>query len=124
MNIALWIIQGLLAVAFIMAGAMKAMQSKAQLADNMDWVEDFSDQQVKGIGILEILGGIGIIVPPLVGILPILSPIAAVGLVLTMIGAAYTHISRGDETQQLIPSIVLGVLALLVAIGRFILLPF
>ena len=50
MDIALWIIQGLLAVAFLVAGGMKMMQSKQKLAANMAWVEDYSEQQVKGIG--------------------------------------------------------------------------
>lgn len=114
----LWIISGLLSVAFLMAGGMKVMQPKAKLAENMAWVEDFSDQQIKGIGILEILGAIGLILPMLLNILPILTPIAAVGLVLTMVGAATTHFRQGD-TQGMIPSIVLGVLALVAAIGWF-----
>ncbi|MEM7333735.1 MAG: DoxX family protein [Chloroflexota bacterium] len=118
-EIVLWIISGLLAVVFLMAGAMKAMQPKAKLAENMAWVEDFSDMQVKGIGILEILGAIGLILPMLTGIAPILTPLAAVGLVLTMVGAAITHIRQGDEIQQTIPSVVLGVLALVAAIGWF-----
>jgi hypothetical protein len=84
----------------------------------MAWVEDFSDQQVKGIGVLEILGAIGLILPPIVDILPILAPIAAIGLVLTMGGAAMTHMRR-NETKMMIPNAVLGVLALVVAIGRF-----
>ena len=117
-EIVLWIISGLLALAFLAAGGMKAMQPKANLAENMAWVEDFSDTQVKGIGILEILGAIGLILPMLTGIAPILTPIAAIGLVLTMIGAAITHIRRG-ENQMVIPPVVLGVLALVAAIGWF-----
>lgn len=114
----LWIITGILAVAFLMAGAMKVMQPKEQLATNMAWVNDFSEQQVKGIGILEILGAVGLILPILLNILPILTPLAAVGLMLTMIGAVITHIRRG-ETQMVIPPAILGVLALVAAIGWF-----
>ena len=117
-EVVLWIISGLLAVAFLMAGAMKAMQPKAKLAENMAWVEDFSDNQIKGIGILEILGALGLILPVLTGIAPILTPLAAIGLVLTMIGAAATHIRRG-ENQMIIPNIVLGLLAAVAAFGWF-----
>ena len=117
-EVVLWIISGLLAVAFLMAGVMKVMQPKAKLAENMTWVEDFSDNQVKGIGILEILGAIGLILPMLTGIAPILTPLAAVGLLLTMIGAVITHVRRG-ENQMAIPSSVLGILAAVAAFGWF-----
>ncbi len=123
MNIALWIVQGLLALAFLMAGGMKAMQPKEKLAGKMAFVEDFSQGQVRGIGILEVLGAIGLVAPPLTGILPILSPIAALGLALTMVGAFITHLRRG-EMQMTLPNVVLFVLALFVAYGRFVLLPF
>ncbi len=114
----LWIISGLLAVAFAMAGVMKIMQPKEKLAENMAWVEDFSDMQVRGIGIVELLGAIGLILPMLTGIAPILTPLAAVGLVLTMIGAAITHVRRG-ENQMIVPNVVLGALAVVAAVGWF-----
>ncbi|MCB0007584.1 MAG: DoxX family protein [Anaerolineales bacterium] len=118
MNIALWIVSGLLALAFLMAGGMKASQPKSALADRMGWVNDFSDTQVKIIGALEVAGAIGLILPWLLDIAPILTPIAALGLVLTMLGAAIVHLRRG-ETQMIVPNIVLGLLALFVALGRF-----
>lgn len=118
MDIALWIVQGLVAVAFLMAGMMKVTQPKAKLRENMAWVEDFSDNTVKVIGVLEILGAIGVILPWLTDIWPILTPIAAVGLVLVMIGAAATHIRRG-ETPMVGINAVLGLLAAFVAYGRF-----
>jgi uncharacterized membrane protein YphA (DoxX/SURF4 family) len=118
MNIALWIVQILLAIAFLMAGAMKAMRPKETLAERMAWVEDFSQNQVRGIGILEALGAIGLVLPALTGILPILTPLAAVGLVLTMIGAIITHIRRGENSLIVAPAILL-VLAAFVAYGRF-----
>ena len=61
MNIALWIVQGLLAVAFGMAGFMKLSKTKAELAGQMGWVEDFSQTQIRAIGVVEILGAIGLI---------------------------------------------------------------
>jgi len=122
MNIALWIVQGLLAVAFLMAGAMKATRSKEQLAENMAWVNDFSAGTIRLIGILEVLGAIGLVLPKLTGILPWLTPTAAVGLVLTMIGAALTHLRRG-ENSNIMMNVVLLVMAAFVAYGRFVLLP-
>lgn len=118
MNTALWIVQILLALAFGMAGFMKATQPKEKLAKQMGWVNDFAANTVKGIGALEILAAIGLILPMLTGILPILTPLAAVGLILTMIGAAVTHLRR-KETPMIAINAVLLVLAAFVAYGRF-----
>ena len=123
MNIALWVVQGLLAVAFLMAGFMKASQPKEKLAARMAWVEDFSAGNIRLIGILEVLAAIGLILPPITGILPWLAPLAAVGLILTMIGAARTH-QRRVENQMIGTNVVLLLLAAFVAYGRFVLAPF
>lgn len=122
MNTALWIVQILLALAFGMAGIMKATQPKEKLAQQMKWVEDFAPNTVKGIGTLELLAAIGLVLPALTGILPILTPLAAVGLVLTMIGAALTHLRR-KETPMIAINAVLLALAVFVAYGRFVLVP-
>ena len=125
MNIALWIVQGLLALMFLMGGLMKASKTKDSLKErgnSMDWVDDFSDGQVRLIGILEVLGAIGLILPGLTGILPILTPLAAVGLALTMVGAAITHFRRG-EYPNIAVNLVLMALALFAAYGRFVLFP-
>jgi uncharacterized membrane protein YphA (DoxX/SURF4 family) len=111
MTTALWIIQGLLAAAFLMAGLMKLVKSRADLeAKGMGWVEGFSDGQVKAIGAVEVLGGIGVILPGALGIVPVLSGVAAAGLVLTMVGAAITHVRR-NELPVVAPNVVLGALA-------------
>jgi uncharacterized membrane protein YphA (DoxX/SURF4 family) len=118
MDIALWIIAGLLAAAFLMAGLMKLTKSKEQLAANMPWVEDFSAGQVKAIGTIEILGALGLILPAALDIAPILTPIAATGLALNMAGAAATHLRRGEK--QMVPiNLALLVLAAFVAVMRF-----
>ena len=117
------IVQGLLAAAFLMAGFTKAFQPKENLATKMAWVEDFSESNIRLIGILEILAAVGLIIPPLFGILPWLAPIAAVGLVLTMIGAAITHGRRG-ENQMIGMNMMLLLLAAFVTYGRFIAAPF
>ncbi len=119
MNIVLWIIAGILAVAFLGAGLMKLTQPKEKLAaSGMGWTEDYSPGQVKTIGTLEVLGAIGLVLPAALGIAEILTPLAAVGLVLTMVGAAVVHAKRGEG--QMIPvNVVLGGLALFVAVMRF-----
>ncbi len=122
MNIVLWIVQGLLAVMFLMAGAMKVMRSKEQMVERMAWVEDFSQNTIRLIGVLEILGALGLILPGLTGILPVLTPLAAVGLVLTMVGAAMTHAKRG-ENSMIGMNVMLLVLSAFVVYGRFVLLP-
>ena len=119
MNIALWIVQILLGVVFLMAGVMKSTQPKAKLKANMSWVEDFAPNTVKLIGGLELLAGIGLVLPWLTGILPWLTPLAAVGLMLTMIGAAITHIRRGEYSGIAVNAVFL-LLAAFVAYGRFV----
>jgi uncharacterized membrane protein YphA (DoxX/SURF4 family) len=122
MGIALWVVQGLLAAAFLVSGATKLSQPKEKLAKNMAWVEDFSPQTVRLIGALEVLGAIGVVLPALTGIVPWLTPLAALGLVLTMIGAALTHLRR-TEYGNIAMNVVLLVLAAFVAYGRFFVLP-
>ncbi|MGS2645634.1 DoxX family protein [Streptosporangium sp. LJ11] len=118
MNIALWVVQGLLALAFLFAGLTKATKSRADLSGQMPWVEDFSDGQVRIIGILEVLAGVGLILPAVTGILPVLTPIAAAALVITMIGALVVHLRR-KEYPGIVVNVVLLVLAAFVAWGRF-----
>ena len=119
MNIAIWIITGLLAVAFIGAGLMKVAQPRAKLAANgMAWTKDYSDSGVKLIGLAELLGGIGLILPALTGVAPVLVPIAAAALTVIMIGAVVWHV-RADDAKGALPSTVLGILALVVAVTRF-----
>ncbi|TWP52011.1 DoxX family protein [Lentzea tibetensis] len=118
MNIVLWIIAGLLAAAFAVSGVTKLVQPKEKLATNMTWVEDFSDSMIKVIGALELLAAIGLVLPAVVGIAPVLVPLAALGLVLVMVGAAITHGRRGEYSAIAINAVFL-VLAAVVAWGRF-----
>jgi uncharacterized membrane protein YphA (DoxX/SURF4 family) len=120
MNIVLWILAGLLAAAFLAAGGMKLAQPKEKLAasPNMAWAEDFSPGMLKTIGALEVLAAVGLILPALLGIVPVLVPLAALGLVLLMVGAAITH-ARRKEPSAVVTNVVLIVLALVVAVGRF-----
>lgn len=119
MNVVLWILAGLLAAAFVGAGAMKVSRSREQLAAaGMAWTEDFSPGMVKLIGALEVLAAIGLILPAVLDIAPVFVPLAALGLVLMMIGAVVVH-ARRKELRTVAPSVVLLVLAAVVAWGRF-----
>jgi uncharacterized membrane protein YphA (DoxX/SURF4 family) len=118
MNVTLWIIQVVLAVLFLMAGIMKSTQPKEKLVKSLPWVEDFSIRTVRFIGISELLGAIGIIVPQFTGILPILSPIAAVGLVIIMALAATHHI-RKNEFKEVAFNAFFLILSAIVAFYRF-----
>ncbi|TXK41018.1 DoxX family protein [Nonomuraea sp. C10] len=119
MNLALWIVAGLLAAVFGVAGLMKLAQPKERLAAaGLAWTEDFSVGAVKAIGGLEVLAALGLILPATFGVVPILTPLAAAGLVIVMIGAAVTHGRRGEHPAIAV-NVVLLVLAAFVAWGRF-----
>ncbi|GAA1970017.1 DoxX family protein [Microbacterium deminutum] len=121
MTIALWIINGLLALAFIAAGGMKVARPKAALvASGLGWADDYADPTVKLIGAAEILGGLGLILPLLTGIAPLLTPIAATALTVVMIGAVTVHTRRKENAT---PSIVLAALsAISAALGFLVVL--
>jgi uncharacterized membrane protein YphA (DoxX/SURF4 family) len=118
MNVVLWILAALLAVAFLLSGITKLTQPREKLAAQMGWVEDFSPRTVKVIGVLEVLAAIGLILPAALDIIPILVPLAATGLVALMIGAALTH-TRRREYQIIAINLALLIIAAVVAWGRF-----
>lgn len=119
MNVFIWILQGVLALVYLTAGSLKLLRPRAKLKESgLEWVEDFSDGTVKIIGVLEILAAIGLILPGVTGIAPILVPLAAVGLILLMVGAAITH-ARRKETPMIVSNVVLLILAGIVAWARF-----
>ena len=119
MNIALWIVQAALAAAFLGAGIMKLTKSKDELGEAMAWVNDFTGGQIKTIGALEVVAAIGLIVPGVTGIAPVLVPLAAVGIIVIMIGAIAAHVRR-SETNQIVKNIVFIAMAAFIAWGRFI----
>lgn len=94
------------------------MQPKEKLLETMGWVEDYEPRTIKLIGLLEVLGAIGLVVPALTDIAPTLVPVAAIGIVLVMIGAMAKHIQRGGETQMVMMNVVFAGLALFVAVFR------
>ncbi len=118
MHIALWIAQILLALAFGAAGIIKITQPHEKLTASMGWPGDFSPGFVRFIGVAELLGALGLILPAVTGIAPFLVPIAALGLAVGQIGAIAVHLRR-KEPQVIIANVVLIALALFVAWGRF-----
>ncbi|PRI12054.1 DoxX family protein [Leucobacter massiliensis] len=118
MLIAFWIVGGLLALAFLAAGLMKIARPKEALAaSGMAWAADFSSTSVKWIGIAEVLGALGIVLPPLTGIAPVLSPIAAIALAVLMVGAIVVHARRKEPFA---PALVLAIVSIVVAILGFV----
>jgi uncharacterized membrane protein len=115
MNVALWIAQGLLAIVFLVTGATKVFTSREALRQRAAWTNDFTATQIKLLGMLELLGAVGLVVPWLVRILQVLTPAAALALAILMGGASSVHLRRHEPPS---PPITLAVLALFVAAGR------
>ena len=118
MNAVLWVVQGVLAAMFLIAGVMKATQPKDKLLKQLPWVEDFSAGTVRFIGVMELLGAIGLILPALTGVAVVLTPLAATGLAVLMLLAVLTHIRR-REPGAVVFTAVLMLAAVVVAWGRF-----
>lgn len=117
LHLGLWVAQGLAAFAFLGAGATKLSTPIAELATKMPWVTHFPELAVRAIGAAELAGALGLVLPSALRIQPRLTPLAAAGLVLVMLGAAGTHVVLG-EAPMMAPSVILGGLAAFVAWGR------
>lgn len=118
MNVVLWVVQSLLAVAFLTVGAMKLVRTRTQLASAFGWVEQFSDASVKTIGLLDALVGFGLILPGATGIAPALGAWAALGGIALAGGGSVIH-QRRSETSLAAINLVYIALLILVAWGRF-----
>ena len=117
MLILFWILTGLLAFVFLAFGSMKLVRSREALASSgMGWAADFSAGSVRLIGVAQILGAIGLVLPALLGIAVVLSPIAAIALTVLMIGAIVTHAKR---SEPVIAALIVTVLLLVVAFLGF-----
>jgi uncharacterized membrane protein YphA (DoxX/SURF4 family) len=117
LHVGLWIAQVLLALAFAMAGSMKLTQPIATLAAKMVWPGTIPEGLVRFIGLSELLGAFGLVVPAAIRKKPILTPFAAIGLTTIMVLAACFHLSRG-EAGMVPTNLVLGGLTAFVAWGR------
>ena len=116
MNLALWIAQGLVAFGMLAAGAFKIVTPRLKLAEKMKWAATWSDGNVKLLGLAEVLGAVGLIVPWVTGIMPVLTPVAALCLLVIMVGAVKTHL---DLKEPPAPAAILGLLCVFIAVGRF-----
>lgn len=117
MNTALWIAAGLLAALNLVVGVLKLTQPREKLAESMAWADQFSDNAVRAVGGLEVLGAVGLVLPAVTGIAPVLVPLAATGLALMQVGAAV--VNARYEPNRIPLNIALILLALFVAWGRF-----
>lgn len=119
MNLTVWIVSGLLAAMFLLSGVMKVPATKRTLAANprMGWAEPFPIGLIKFIGVAEIAGALGLILPGAFGIATWLVPTAAIGLAIVMVGAIITH-ARRSEFQNVAMNAVLLALAVFVAVER------
>jgi uncharacterized membrane protein YphA (DoxX/SURF4 family) len=116
MNIALWVAQILLAGMFIMAGTMKAFAYEKAKA-SIPWVKETSPGFVRFIGVAELLGGIGMILPVALDITPSLTGIAALGIALIMLLAAVFH-ARRKENKEIGMNVIIMLIAIFIVIGR------
>lgn len=117
LNIALWIAQGLLAAMFLMAGVMKTITPIEQLAESAPWVKDLPGL-VRFIGIAELAAGLGLLLPSLLRIKPILTPLAACGLLTIMVFAMVYH-GMHAEYGAIGTNLIIALIAAFIAWGRF-----
>lgn len=122
MNIVLWIVQGVLALLFLLAGFMKTFMPLERLKKNLAWTAEAPAWQVRFIGIAELLGALGLILPQLTRIVPPLTIAAAFGLALVMLFAAIFHVSR-KEYRNIGMNIVLLLLTIFIVVGHLVWVP-
>ena len=116
MNIALWVVQGLL------SGSMKALTPLATMRKKMTWANAFPAAFVRFLGVAELLGAIGLIAPAVTGIQSWLTVAAAVGFVVLTVSASVFHTSRQEYQRMSVPLVLLG-LSAFVVLGRGVLVP-
>jgi hypothetical protein len=112
MEIAYWIVAGLVALLYLYSGALKVLRSQEQLAPMMAWAGTTIPMPgVRAIGVVEILGAIGLILPPATGVAPALALAAAIGFVVLQLLATRVHLARGEGLRQVVINLVLIVAA-------------
>lgn len=117
MNAALWVVQALLAATMLWAGSLKIFQSVEKTAAMWPWAGEVPAWFVRITGVVDLLGAGGLLLPGLLRIKPVLTPIAAVAIVVLMVCASVFHIARG-EASQIGVNVAFAALAGLVAWGR------
>jgi uncharacterized membrane protein YphA (DoxX/SURF4 family) len=124
-NLLLWIGQVLLALAFLTVGYGHSLgYDQWSIRPGMTWIADVGRGRMRVVAGLETLGAIGLVVPAATGTMPWLTPIAASCLAILMAVSAVYHLRRPGESQNVVLNVILGVIAVLVAYGRFVVAPF
>jgi DoxX-like protein len=125
-NLALWIAAGVLAVVALGGGASKVFVPKEKLAKTAGgaWTENVDTRFIKTLGVLELLAAVGLILPAVVGIAPVMVPVTAVCWVLLMIGAMITHLRHDGLGRFVAVNVVYLAVAAFIAFGRFGVAPF
>ena len=123
MDTALWILQVLLALGFVATGLNHATR-RDKASGRMAWMLTVPKRFLTTIGILEIAGAAGLVLPPVTGIALWLTPLAAALLALVMVFAVVFHLRRDGEGMNVVPNLILGALAVIVAYGRLVLAPY
>jgi DoxX-like family len=116
-NAVLWLLQIVLALAFLALGLLMVTRSRERLLRVAGWVEDFPAGIVRTIGVLELLAAVGLVLPGVLGVAGVLVPVAALGLTVLLIGAIATHLLRGEQDEVGLP-VALLIAAAVVAAGR------
>lgn len=119
MNMLLWILAFALAAVFAASGVLKLVTARDQQIERTPYVEDFPQSVIRWIGVLEILGAFGLLLPALAGVATVLVPLAGTGLAITMVFAALVHTRRGDGVPATLPSIALAIVSVFLAWSRF-----
>ncbi len=123
-NALLWILQVLLALGILASSYGHTLGfDRAGARPGMGWLNDVGRDRMRIIGVLEILGAIGLVLPAATGILPWLTPLAALALAILMAFAAIYHLRRPDEGRSVVLNMILGALALVIAYGRSVVAP-
>jgi uncharacterized membrane protein YphA (DoxX/SURF4 family) len=118
MNIALWVAQVLLAAMFGMAGIMKTFQT-AKAKEQFPWAKNRSDAFVRFVGVSELLGALGLVLPLVTGVLPWLTVLAAIGLTLIQLLAIFTEHLPKKEYNVIPINVVLIAIAVFIVLGRW-----
>jgi hypothetical protein len=123
MNIALWIVAGVFGFGYVAGGIVKLTMPYEKYAAKLGWPEDFTPGNVRFMGAVEILGGIGLVLPGLVGVAPVLVPVAASCMALYMAGAITERLRRA-EYKELLGDLLFLAAMIFIAWGRFAIEPF
>jgi len=116
MNTALWIAQGFVALVVTLTGTTKLVSPREQLARSMHWATTWPRGRIKLLGLAEVAGAVGLVLPTATGIAPVLTPIAALCLAILMAGAIRTH---RRLREGFLPALIIGLLCLGIAAARF-----